>query len=336
VAVHVDPFAHVAWHGGLWQARLQVLIGPHSQSPSPQTASHDGLSPAQTAWHGGAEQMNEQDVPGSQMQVAAEQVPWTLLSQENAGAAEMARRGNPRRSWLKNEAKLMEASLPHAGLSTNAARGASLASPALREDQVRLSSRFVGSRGAGRRGIRVARFLRMARACPRVLVTIVALGSLGGVALVPTSARAGGLQAAVDIDYAGPIASDATSGVGFATRLGYQFNAPYLLATPELVFSYDAFSGGVSPKAYRGLAGARLALGDLFRSGAYFHMGVGVIHPDAPDNSHTDFSYDLGGFVELTVLPSLVVGAHAAYNRVTGGPDALQWGTVGGHLALIF
>jgi hypothetical protein len=149
-------------------------------------------------------------------------------------------------------------------------------------------------------------------------------------------AYAGGAAIAVDVDYAAPIESSTDSGAGFGIRLGYEADLPFVVATPELVFTYDKFTDNLEPRVYRGLAGIRLGVGESFRSGAFFHMGVGNIKPDLPDYSHTDLSYDLGAFLELAVLPSFNVGAHVAYNRVTGGPNALQWASAGGQLAFVF
>jgi hypothetical protein len=65
-------------------------------------------------------------------------------------------------------------------------------------------------------------------------------------------------------------------------------------------------------------------------------MGLGNIKPDSPDYSHTDLSYDIGAFLELAVLPAFNVGGHVAYNRVTGGPSALQWASAGAQVAFVF
>jgi hypothetical protein len=146
-----------------------------------------------------------------------------------------------------------------------------------------------------------------------------------------------GFVVAGDLDYAAPLESqEDNSGLGFAVRLGYQAHTPFSVVTPELVFTYDKFSGGLESKVYRGLAGIRLGIGDFVRSGAYFHMGFGHVNPDAPDISHDDLTYDLGVFLDLALLSHLTVGGHLAYNRVTGGPNAVQWATAGINVAVPF
>jgi len=141
---------------------------------------------------------------------------------------------------------------------------------------------------------------------------------------------------AADLDYAAPINSDVNSGGGFGARLGYQAHAPFVTVTPELAFTYASFSGFADPRVYRGLAGVRIGFFEVLRPGVYAHLGVGHLTTDLPNVSHTDLSYDLGVFLDFTVLPILNIGAHAAYNRLTGDPLSLEWATVGGHVALVF
>jgi hypothetical protein len=89
---------------------------------------------------------------------------------------------------------------------------------------------------------------------------------------------------------------------------------------------------------YRGLAGLRLGLGEIFRIGGFAHVGVAHLASDAgsAEREHTGFTYDLGLMLEFTALPFLNIGAHAAYNQSTN-PDGepFQWTTLGGHIDLI-
>jgi hypothetical protein len=142
-----------------------------------------------------------------------------------------------------------------------------------------------------------------------------------------------------DLDYAAPIDSRANSGWGFGIRLGQQFHVPLVVINPELGFTYHTFSDDSSPKAYRGIAGLRLGIGEIFRIGPFGHIGVGHLSlSGTPDLSHTAFTYDAGLFLDLTVIPLLDVGVHGAYNRIVSGSSgpALQFATVGAHVALVF
>ena len=114
---------------------------------------------------------------------------------------------------------------------------------------------------------------------------LVAGGTLLGLMFAASTAHAGFVVAG-DLDYAAPLESQDNLGAGFAVRLGYQAHAPFSVITPELMFTYDRFSGGLESKVYRGLAGIRVGIGDFVRSGAYFHLGFGHVNPDAPDLSH--------------------------------------------------
>src|SRR6478735_12195075 len=98
---------------------------------------------------------------------------------------------------------------------------------------------------------------------------VLASGALLGCLFTASTSHAG-FVAAGDLDYAAPLESQDNSGAGFAVRLGYQAHAPFSVITPELVFTYDKFSGGLESKVYRGLAGIRVGIGDFLRSGAYF------------------------------------------------------------------
>jgi hypothetical protein len=168
-----------------------------------------------------------------------------------------------------------------------------------------------------------------------------------GAALVATlgcveRARADTVIAA-DLDFVVPIndeSEDISSGAGFGVRLGHQLDAPAVVLTPEIGFTYAGFDGGV--KAYRGVGGLRLGVGEVLRPGVFAHAGIGRLSVDVPsgvpDPSHTAFTFDAGAFLDFTLLPFLNIGAHAAYNRQSGSDelDAFQWASLGAHAALVF
>jgi len=144
-----------------------------------------------------------------------------------------------------------------------------------------------------------------------------------------------------DLDTALPVKSPAGNGGGFAVRLGYHVHVPFAALTSELGFTYDGFSGGDGDDqatVYRGLAGLRLGIGEIFRIGGFAHVGLAHLEsdPGAAEREHTGFSYDLGVLLEFTAVPFLNIGAHAAYNQSTH-PDGepFQWTTIGGHVDFI-
>jgi hypothetical protein len=142
-----------------------------------------------------------------------------------------------------------------------------------------------------------------------------------------------------DIDYAAPIDSNASSGWGFGVRLGQQFHVPLVAISPELGFTYHGFADDSTLHVYRGIAGLRIGIGEIFRVGPFAHIGIGHLSLSGPqDLSHTALTYDAGLFLDLTAIPLLHVGVHGAYNRVVSddsGP-AFQFATVGAHVALVF
>src|SRR6185503_9589889 len=76
-----------------------------------------------------------------------------------------------------------------------------------------------------------------------------------------------------DFDLAFPIESSGNTGGGLGIRLGQQWHFPFIALTPEIGFTYHGFSGDFGPKSYRGIAGARLGIGEIIRIGPYAHAG---------------------------------------------------------------
>jgi len=148
---------------------------------------------------------------------------------------------------------------------------------------------------------------------------------------------AAGPTIGADHDLGFPLHSRGNSGGGFGIRLGEELKVPALVLTPELGFTYHNFSGDFGPKIYRGILGARLGFGDILRPGAFAHIALAHFVPTVGDNQNA-FGFDVGGFLDLTIIPFINVGAHAAYNRVDAdyGSGAYAYATVGLHAALVF
>jgi hypothetical protein len=143
-----------------------------------------------------------------------------------------------------------------------------------------------------------------------------------------------------DLDFAAPVDSSLASGAGFGLRAGYHAHLPFIILTPELGFTYHGFGGDYPASVYRGVAGVRLAVGEVFRPGVFAHVGIGSLRADGPppDPSHSALTYDAGAFIDFTLLPLLNLGAHAAYNRLNASTDgyALDWVTLGAHAEVVF
>ena len=173
--------------------------------------------------------------------------------------------------------------------------------------------------------------LRSLRIVPLALM----LGAGVGIWLAPGTARATAIAADLELDT--PTNLDIDSAPAFAVRLGWQVHLPAIAITPEVGYHHVAFGDDVTLN--RGFAGVRLAIGEVFRIGAYAHVGVAnVDYHFGQYEDVTDATYDIGGFLDFTLLPLLDIGVHAGYGHVKGGDDgaALQWVPVGAHVALIF
>lgn len=170
----------------------------------------------------------------------------------------------------------------------------------------------------------------------RLLALLVAGAVLLSASLVSRPAAAGPTLAA-DLDLGFPVSSSGDTGGGFGIRFGQELHVAPVALTPEVGFTYHNFSGDLGPRIYRGIAGARLGIGEVLRPGAFAHLGFGHFVPTYGDNQ-TDFTFDAGGFLDLTIIPFLSVGIHGAYNRVEAdyGSGAYEYATVGLHAALVF
>src|SRR6185436_17418849 len=108
--------------------------------------------------------------------------------------------------------------------------------------------------------------------------------------------------------------------------------------TPEIGFTYHGFSGEVGPKSYRGIVGARLGIGEILRIGPYAHLGYASLSP-AVGSSDGGFTYDVGGFLDVTLVPFLDFGVHGGYNHISvddPGGGSYAFGTMGLDVALVF
>jgi len=172
------------------------------------------------------------------------------------------------------------------------------------------------------------------------LLCLCASAFVFGAVMFGTSAPArADVQIGLDLDYALPIDSIGEGGGGFALRFGQQVHLPLIAITPEVAFAYHSYSGGGDPATYRGVGGLRVGIGEIFRIGPFAHLGVGHLDLDyASDPSYTGFTYDVGGFFDLTLIPFLNVGVHGAYNQIAFGDEqeTFKWLTFGAHGELIF
>ncbi|MEY4578086.1 MAG: hypothetical protein RL701_2789 [Pseudomonadota bacterium] len=177
----------------------------------------------------------------------------------------------------------------------------------------------------------------------KAALTLGLLASAVWLGCAPTRAHAD-FTVGADLEAVVPIDSEGIkTGPGFGVRIGTQLHLPLVVVTPEIGFHYSAFDNVLTVKDYRGIIGARVGIGEAFRIGAYGHVGFGHITyslsrtSDALD-SNTGFTFDLGAFLDLTLIPLLDIGVHLGYGNTTTRDryNALQWLNAGIHAALVF
>jgi hypothetical protein len=160
-----------------------------------------------------------------------------------------------------------------------------------------------------------------------------ALAIAGAGVLASSTARAGvGIAADVEADV--PVDSEADTALGVAARLGYRVHLPLFVLIPEVGIHYASFDS--NPELLRGIAGARIGLGEIVRFGAYAHAGVGELSFDNGAEDVSGFTFDAGAFVDFTLLPYLNMGVHAGYGFVdVSDADSLRWVPLGVHVELV-
>jgi hypothetical protein len=135
-------------------------------------------------------------------------------------------------------------------------------------------------------------------------------------------------------------------GGGFKIRAGEQMRFPGIRFTPELIYAYDhlwaADSAGddYSWSMNRIAAGARLGFGRILVPVIYAHLGYGwrQVAPQWGDtlSNNGGLAFDVGGAIDLRVVPHLGFGVHLEYTQIALSTDTPQWLAIGGHVDFIF
>lgn len=142
---------------------------------------------------------------------------------------------------------------------------------------------------------------------------------------------------ALDLDYAAAIDNNfIEGGGGGALRIGSELDLFLVTLIPELNLAYHSFGGDsrYDAKTYTGTLGGRIRFLKIVEPGVFAHAGIGRQEGFDP---HTGFAFDAGVTVDLTILPLIDLGLHAAWNRVFGTSEreGLSYATTGFHVALV-
>jgi hypothetical protein len=160
-------------------------------------------------------------------------------------------------------------------------------------------------------------------------------------AATPSQAHAG-FTIGADLESSIPVDQTALSaGPSWAVRVGTQLHVPLLVLTPEIGFNMASFNSDIKDggaNVYRGIAGIRAGVGEALRVGAYGHIGFAHIARTlrVQDLDHTGFTFDVGAFLDLTIIPLIDIGVHIGYGNAAGEIESLQWLAAGVHAALVF
>lgn len=149
-----------------------------------------------------------------------------------------------------------------------------------------------------------------------------------GLTLSSKAARAS-ISLAADVNTGVSLASEGSGfGHGIDGRIGKRFDLLILKLTPEVGAGYFQLPSGDS--MIRGFAGGRIALGLLLEPFVFTHIGYG--RPGV-DEQALGF-WDVGGGLDLSLIPLLTMGLHVSYHQTTTGSRV--WLLGGLHAAFTF
>lgn len=170
-----------------------------------------------------------------------------------------------------------------------------------------------------------------ARSVASVLAAVAALIALPNLAHAGSGSRLG-----LDLDYASDInESISSAGKGLALRYGYKLDLLVLSLTPEAGGGIYWFGEPAEPRLLTGFVGGRATFGKVLEPGVFAHVGYGSMK--IADESRGGTTVDAGVTLDLTMLPFIDLGVHAAYDAVlVKDADAFDWFRVGAHAALAF
>lgn len=138
----------------------------------------------------------------------------------------------------------------------------------------------------------------------------------------------------VDLDYAYAIEEQSIeSGGGAALRVGSELDLILVSLIPELYLSHHEFAD-MGASVTTGKVGGRVRIGKILEPGLYAHIGIASA---SQVDTYTAPAFDVGFTLDLTLIPLIDIGAHAAYNSVfaTDDYDAFRYALFGLHAALV-
>lgn len=141
---------------------------------------------------------------------------------------------------------------------------------------------------------------------------------------------------ALDLDFATAIDERGIdAGTGGAIRLGQELDLAILSLTPEVGGSYHTFAGFLDASHYSGFVGGRVGFGKVIEPGAFAHIGIGRL--SGAGGGDTGPAFDVGVYLDFTLLPILDLGVHAAYDvLLLDDGESFDWARFGAHASIGF
>lgn len=158
------------------------------------------------------------------------------------------------------------------------------------------------------------------------------------------------LEGAVPVGINVPGSTNALKGGGgFKVRVGEQLSFPGIRFTPEVGYAFDhLWANDDSGNQFgwdmnRIFGGARLSFGRILVPVIYGHLGYGwrqlgngwTTGAGTINGGNGGLAYDIGGALDLRVVPHFGFGAHLEYAAIDI-PYQPQWVALGLHADLIF
>jgi hypothetical protein len=142
-----------------------------------------------------------------------------------------------------------------------------------------------------------------------------------------------------DMDYSATLSNELIdNGGGGAMRLGTEFDYTMMTLIPEITLDYHTFgtTWRGDARLISGKFGGRVRFLQAVEPGLYGHIGIGNLG-GGDRYSHSGFVLDFGATLDLTFIPMIDIGIHAAWSKIFGGyGNGVAYAISGAHIALVF
>ncbi len=172
----------------------------------------------------------------------------------------------------------------------------------------------------------------------RVILRLASMAAVMIAVCLPARSARADFELGADLGAAYSLDGDrSTSGGSVGLRLGNRVSLPLLMLAAELRGGLESYGGDRGTDVYTGMGGLRLGMGEVLRTSVFVHAGVGQVVHEAtlllPQQKETGLALDAGAALELTLLPLIDLGLHAAYGAVDAA--GFDWIRAGVHATIV-